>query len=57
MTSNQPQHGQSVLAQQQTAPQFPGAGPVGQPVNQVNWFRQMPTGGTVFVRPSDADSE
>lgn len=25
--------------------------PVGQPISPVDWFRRMPGGGTVFVRP------
>lgn len=30
----------------------PGVGPViGQPVTSVQWFRRMPTGGTVYVKP------
>lgn len=29
-----------------------GVGPVtGQPVAPVQWFRRMPTGGTVYVKP------
>jgi hypothetical protein len=35
------------------APQFPaGVGQVGQPVNPVDFFRRMPGGGTVFVKPA-----
>jgi hypothetical protein len=31
-----------------------GMGPViGQPVTPVSWFRRMPTGGTVYVKPAD----
>jgi len=35
------------------APRLPtGAGPViGQPVTPVDWFRRMPNGGTVYLRP------
>lgn len=30
-----------------------GVGPVvGQPVSHVDWFRRMPTGGTVYVKPT-----
>ncbi len=28
-----------------------GIRPVGQPVAPVQWFRRMPVGGTVFVKP------
>ncbi|GAB2858454.1 hypothetical protein JOD27_004682 [Lentzea nigeriaca] len=41
-----------------TLPHLPaGAGPViGQPVNSVDWFRRMPTGGgTVFLRPAEVE--
>ncbi|SDL32984.1 hypothetical protein SAMN04488074_110151 [Lentzea albidocapillata subsp. violacea] len=32
-----------------------GVGPVlGQPVTPVDWFRRMPNGGTVFLKPADA---
>lgn len=32
-----------------------GVGPVvGQPVNQVDWFRRMPTGGTVYLKPEES---
>ncbi|SFR22566.1 hypothetical protein SAMN04488564_106239 [Lentzea waywayandensis] len=32
----------------------PGVGPViGQPVTPVQWFRRMPTGGTVYVKPAE----
>lgn len=32
-----------------------GVGPViGQPVTPVDWFRRMPNGGTVFLRPAEA---
>lgn len=53
--------------QPQRLPQFPqnagvpvshpasGVGPViGQPVTPVSWFRRMPTGGTVYVKPAEA---
>jgi hypothetical protein len=31
-----------------------GVGPVtGQPVTPVQWFRRMPTGGTVYVKPAE----
>lgn len=31
-----------------------GVGPViGQPVTSVDWFRRMPTGGTIYVIPSE----
>lgn len=47
-----PQSSQTASA---PAPHLPtGAGPVvGQPVNHVDWFRRMPTGGTVYVKPGD----
>ncbi|WP_278185804.1 hypothetical protein [Lentzea alba] len=33
-----------------------GAGPViGQPVTPVDWFRRMPNGGTVFLKPSEGE--
>lgn len=33
-----------------------GAGPVGQPVNPVDFFVHMPTGGaTVFMRPAEVE--
>ncbi|USX48858.1 hypothetical protein [Lentzea sp. HUAS12] len=32
----------------------PVMGPViGQPVTPVQWFRRMPTGGTVYVKPTE----
>ncbi|SES01079.1 hypothetical protein [Lentzea albida] len=32
----------------------PVVGPViGQPVTPVQWFRRMPTGGTVYVKPAE----
>jgi hypothetical protein len=58
MSLNQPDrrvvgdHSRGVPPQQPVgvpAPQFPG--PVGQPVNPVDFFRRMPGGGTVFVKP------
>lgn len=31
-----------------------GVGPVvGQPVTPVDWFRRMPNGGTVFLKPAE----
>jgi hypothetical protein len=30
---------------------------VGQPVNPVDWFRRMPGGGTVFVKPSASEQQ
>jgi hypothetical protein len=33
-----------------------GVGPViGQPVTSVDWFRRMPNGGTVFLRPAESE--
>ncbi|MEV6238026.1 hypothetical protein [Lentzea sp. NPDC051838] len=56
-TPNQPlrphaSHGAGV-----PVPHLPtGVGPVGQPVNSVDWFRRMPTGGgTVFLRPAGVE--
>lgn len=49
--------GESMGAPTQPAPQFPAGGPVGQPVNPVDFFRRMPGGGTVFVKPDTSPSE
>ncbi|GLZ31106.1 hypothetical protein Lesp02_32940 [Lentzea sp. NBRC 105346] len=51
---------QSVTPPQQPASQHPGhsgVAAVGQPVNRVEWFRQMPTGSTVYVRPNESESK
>jgi hypothetical protein len=52
--------GGSVVGLPQPAPQSPGGVgpiPIGQPVSPVDWFRRMPGGGTVFVKPADTVPE
>jgi hypothetical protein len=56
--------------QPQRLPEFPrgagvpvphlptGLGPVtGQPVAPVDWFRRMPNGGTVFLKPAEGEQK
>jgi hypothetical protein len=56
-TPNQPlRQPQSHLNGGVPVPHLPtGVGPViGQPVTSVDWFRRMPNGGTVFLRPAES---
>ena len=57
-TPNQPQRlPQSPFGAGVPVPHLPtGAGPViGQPVTPVDWFRRMPNGGTVFLKPTEVE--
>ena len=55
-TPNQPLHQpQTPQSAGVFVPHLPtGVGPViGQPVTSVDWFRRMPTGGTVYQKPAE----
>ncbi|GGU25719.1 hypothetical protein [Lentzea flava] len=57
-TPNQPiRRPQSPFDAGVVVPHLPtGVGPViGQPVTSVDWFRRMPNGGTVFLRPAEVE--
>lgn len=67
MSLEQPDHRVAQRRGEFGTPQQPGAdsrvpwlpagpGPVGQPVNPVDWFRRMPGGSTAFVRPAEDDA-
>lgn len=59
-TPNQPQRlPQSPQGAGVPVPHLPsGVGPViGQPVTSVDWFRRMPTGGTVYLKPAEGKQD
>ncbi|SES11837.1 hypothetical protein SAMN05216188_12288 [Lentzea xinjiangensis] len=56
-TPNQPLHRQQFSRRAGVSVPRPVAGVesvIDQPVTPVSWFRRMPTGGTVYVKPAES---